>query len=311
MWSFSDPDGFAAAVRSASVEYLSLAPRPAERAYEASLAVVDLSSVTIQHAEDEAHLVRAATLPDRLVLLFPAGPTVPGLLMNGHEIGAEDVILLGPRAELRGIAPGPLAWASVALDLEADLLDGALVPGEARSTVLTGLGTRSTVLVAAAAAMRELARSDPQRLGRGTVTAALTEAWSATVAAVLSPPPAVGRAGGQRLRLVLSAEAWLDANVGRSVYTEELATALGVGQRTLHDAFLAVFGMSVHRYLRSRRLNLVRAALRSGGDGSGLIKSVALGHGFWHLGRFAVEYQAMFGERPSETLAAARRATTP
>jgi hypothetical protein len=32
------------------------------------------------------------------------------------------------------------------------------------------------------------------------------------------------------------------------------------------------------------------------------VKSAALDHGFWHLGRFAHEYRNLFGERPSETL---------
>ena len=39
---------------------------------------------------------------------------------------------------------------------------------------------------------------------------------------------------------------------------------------------------------------------------SPLVKSVALTHGFWHLGQFAHDYRATFGEMPSETLARAR-----
>jgi hypothetical protein len=33
------------------------------------------------------------------------------------------------------------------------------------------------------------------------------------------------------------------------------------------------------------------------------VKSIALSHGFWHLGQFAHDYRATFGEAPSETLA--------
>ena len=41
-----------------------------------------------------------------------------------------------------------------------------------------------------------------------------------------------------------------------------------------------------------------------------MVKSVALAHGFWQLGNFAHDYRAMFGELPSETLAAAKAART-
>jgi AraC family ethanolamine operon transcriptional activator len=81
--------------------------------------------------------------------------------------------------------------------------------------------------------------------------------------------------------------------------TPRRSTPLGVSARTLHEGFRAVFGMSVQRYLRMRRLSLARSALRRGE----LVKRAALANGFWHLGRFAGDYRAVFGELPSETLA--------
>jgi AraC family transcriptional regulator, ethanolamine operon transcriptional activator len=32
------------------------------------------------------------------------------------------------------------------------------------------------------------------------------------------------------------------------------------------------------------------------------VKKIALDSGFWHLGHFAKDYHALFGENPSETL---------
>jgi AraC family ethanolamine operon transcriptional activator len=60
--------------------------------------------------------------------------------------------------------------------------------------------------------------------------------------------------------------------------------------------------MSLHRYLRLKRLWLVRQGLRAG-DTS--VKACALAHGFWHLGEFSKSYRQHFGETPSETLAGA------
>jgi AraC family transcriptional regulator, ethanolamine operon transcriptional activator len=70
-----------------------------------------------------------------------------------------------------------------------------------------------------------------------------------------------------------------------------------------------VYGLSPHAYLKRRRLVLVRRALQSAHDGPVLVRSVALGHGFWHLGRFARDYAAMFREMPSEIVGKDRRRT--
>jgi AraC family transcriptional regulator, ethanolamine operon transcriptional activator len=74
----------------------------------------------------------------------------------------------------------------------------------------------------------------------------------------------------------------------------------GVGARTLNTAFQEVTGDSPMQFIKRRRLNAARHALSTGEAQS--VKSAALDHGFWHLGRFAHEYQKLFGERPSETL---------
>jgi len=115
-------------------------------------------------------------------------------------------------------------------------------------------------------------------------------------------PPA---AQAQR-RTVVRADAYLRAHLHRPIYTEELCEALAVSATTLSIAFRATFGLSPHRFLKLRRLSMVRAALQSREGPPLLVKSVALSHGFWHLGQFAQDYRETFGETPSETLARAR-----
>src|SRR5687767_12224553 len=61
-------------------------------------------------------------------------------------------------------------------------------------------------------------------------------------------------------------------------------------------AFGATFGVSPHRFLKLRRLAMVRKLLRSRKGPAPLVKPVALAHGFWDLGQFALEYRAMYGE---------------
>jgi len=107
-------------------------------------------------------------------------------------------------------------------------------------------------------------------------------------------------------RIVVAADEYLRANVARPIYTEELCTVLGVSASSLADAFRITGGISPHRFLKLRRLAMVRSLLRSREGPTSLVKSVALSHGFWHLGQFAHDYRAMYGEMPSETLARAR-----
>ena len=93
------------------------------------------------------------------------------------------------------------------------------------------------------------------------------------------------------------------ANLDRPIYSEELASELGVSVRTLHNATLRFRGMSLHRYLRLKRLWAVRRQLIAGGQ---QIKTCAIANGFWHLGEFAALYAGHFGETPSQTLARSR-----
>ena len=113
------------------------------------------------------------------------------------------------------------------------------------------------------------------------------------------------------MRRVAAADAFLRAHIDRPVYTDELCAALHVSARALHHSFAAVYGLSPHGYLKRRRLVLVRRALQSARGGPALVKSVALAHGFWHLGRFARDYAATFGEMPSDTVGKDRRRAEP
>jgi AraC family ethanolamine operon transcriptional activator len=95
----------------------------------------------------------------------------------------------------------------------------------------------------------------------------------------------------------------LAANIGAPIYSSELAAQLGISVRALHDTVLRYRGMSLHRYLRLRRLWLVRRQLL---EGTQSVKASALAFGFWHFGDFSRSYRAQFGEPPSKTLARAR-----
>lgn len=83
---------------------------------------------------------------------------------------------------------------------------------------------------------------------------------------------------------------------------EDLCLQLHVTRRTLQNCFHEVLGMSPATYLRTVRLNAVRRALREQPRGD-TIADIAARWGFWHMGHFAHDYKALFGESPSTTRA--------
>jgi AraC family ethanolamine operon transcriptional activator len=104
----------------------------------------------------------------------------------------------------------------------------------------------------------------------------------------------------------------LDELIGESpaapFYSDELARSVGASVRTLQSATQAVHGMSLHQYLRLKRLWSTRCQLTTGLPGL-TVKAAALANGFWHMGEFSKLYKATFGELPTQTTARAARPT--
>lgn len=80
----------------------------------------------------------------------------------------------------------------------------------------------------------------------------------------------------------------------------DIAEACHVSPRSLQYAFRRHLGCTPHAYLRQVRLDLVHQGLRDGGAQS--VGDVAARFGFFNPGRLAIEYRAVFGENPGQTL---------
>lgn len=109
-----------------------------------------------------------------------------------------------------------------------------------------------------------------------------------------------------RRRLVERACALALARPEAPLTMAELCKAVGASPRKLTYCFADVLGTSPARYLRAQRLNAARAALRRPESDQVGVQDVAARLGFWHFGQFASDYRRLFGERPSQTLRAAR-----
>lgn len=111
-----------------------------------------------------------------------------------------------------------------------------------------------------------------------------------------------GRPPLQLRRALSTALARIDACEQGSLRVDDLCALAGVSPRTMRTAFQATLGMPPSRYIRRRRLNLVRSALQAAVPGQVTIAAVAHHFGFHDPGRMAADYHELFAEYPSDTL---------
>jgi AraC-like DNA-binding protein len=273
------------------------------------LAVADFGAMRMQLAEvTNSYLVRGTLHGGRHALLFPAGATASSRL-NGMMIGPVDAIALRSGSEVQSHVPAGHRWLGMTLD--PAVYDPSLAPLQldaTRRVVCRGLAQAAPRLRGMIEDLAGLVAADPARLEGAAVAEAVVDQTRLLLEAGLDgslrAPP--GRAEARRMRLARGAVEYLDSVLDRPVYSAAVGAALGTDARSVNAAFRAVYGTTLHRYLLVRRLHLARQQLACGGDGAARVKTVALDLGFWHLGRFALDYRAMYGETPSATLARGR-----
>jgi AraC-like DNA-binding protein len=245
------------------------------------------------HDTSETEYIRLANLPFRAELIH-------------LDLGAFRIRLARFSLPPKGSDP---AKASATADFEAllDLWGMPPLPRGVHSALSLAPGMDAAALPAALAGAATLAGAIPHAVGMPGFVPSVLEGVRDLLMRVLSAQGAHGDEPPRRtrdlLRLVAAADKYLREHVARPIYTVELCDALAVSPRKLHNAFIGTYGVSPHVYLKCRRLALVRKALRVTDPPVRLVKSVALAHGFWHMGHFAHDYFMMFNETPSQTLA--------
>jgi AraC-like DNA-binding protein len=142
-----------------------------------------------------------------------------------------------------------------------------------------------------------------QRMASGTLIPLLADALGNY------DSPAVERTKclNRRFAAVRACEAYMRDHVDATITLLDLSTICGMRARSLINAFEAVTGLSPMDYLKRLRLNGVHRALGRAAKTQTRVIDVATAWGFWHMGHFASDYRAMFGETPSQTLLASRR----
>lgn len=96
-------------------------------------------------------------------------------------------------------------------------------------------------------------------------------------------------------------EMWLESHYGEPIGVEEMAAVAGVSARSIQAAFRRLRGCTPSAALTRIRLEQARRRLSEGNPAT-RVTDVATACGFFHFGRFAGQYQRLFGQSPSATL---------
>jgi AraC-like DNA-binding protein len=128
----------------------------------------------------------------------------------------------------------------------------------------------------------------------------LVESFLSGIAFATDKP---GSAAGYRsAKLVRAVEDWVAGKAPEPIRISDICGQLGLSRRSLERAFRETLDMGPAQYLMARRLSAARLMLAKADPQAVSVTDVAIDQGFWELGRFAVRYRQMFGEKPSETL---------
>jgi AraC family ethanolamine operon transcriptional activator len=228
------------------------------------------------------------------------------LILNGVEVRAPALLMVKGAAKCEIVEQ----QANLAAFVHFDTVDDRGWPGEAdRAQVV---GTDHAKLDALRVTLRDvlmLASHSPDTVAQPNVIESVEESILQAVdlaMAAASVPEGNRLSLNHYLELTRRFDEFVAANSGKTLYSADVARQLGVSVRTLHNAVVAIRGMSMHRYTRLRRLWNVRQHLVQG-ESVPSIKAVALANGFWHMGEFTSLYRELFGETPQQTLSAARK----
>ncbi|WP_244485250.1 AraC family transcriptional regulator [Bradyrhizobium tropiciagri] len=296
---FDDVDAFRSSIRNLDVDFTPLA-----RKISAEQVILSLPGCELNYTQSFPRIVDAQLAPHSTAVGFTMDDGVP-MRFNGVERDRAVIVLGGGGAFYTSVEEAPRQYASVIFTPE--IVDRGW-PNPGLHFSIHEISQRAQDRLREVVRQVLLVTSDQVTIAEFATGASIKETLLAVIDnafAEIVPAKWATRANTTRqFKVFNDARAILAGDVAHPIYSGELARQIGVSVRTLHDAIQRYRGMSLHRYLRLRRLWLVRKQLLAGAPS---VKACALAYGFWHLSDFSRSYRSHFGEAPSETLAASRR----
>jgi len=303
---FTEPDDYAAAIRCSKTEITVTSCGK----FAAKLIRIDLPRLSMQRFSDNLpRIAHSATTSERAIISFRTD-LGPSLLAGGTEMHPSAIVRHTRKEEYHQRSSGSARFGTMSLPV-----DDLAAVGEAMAKVdLTPppdalLVTPSPAAMAKLqklhAAATRLAEDAPEIIDQPAAARGLEQALTEAMVDCLASRDVRENtlAQGQHAVVMRRFRRVVEQNPEHPLYIPEICKAIGVSSRTLQACCREHLGMGPKHFLLLRRMNLAKRALRQSAPDQGSVTEIATRHGFWQLGRFAVEYQSLFGESPSATLA--------
>ena len=303
---FTDPHPFQTAIRAAEIEIL-----PTTKGdFRGELTQIDLPRLWMQRGRESlARVFRSKVISRRAPIFFLTEANQPAMRHSGMEVSPGEIIVIGSGSAHHQRTAGPSQWGALSLtpeDLAAagNALVGRDLAGPSVNHLIRPTPEAMSRLLKLHAAAGLLAKRAPERLAHPEVARALDQALVHAMVRCLTESIPVGKGATNRRHAAVIArfQELLEANHDQPLYLAEICAATGVSERTLRVCCHEHLGMGPVRYLWLRRMHLARRTLMCADAATATVTAIATDHGFWELGRFSVEYRALFGEQPSATL---------
>jgi AraC-like DNA-binding protein len=302
---FSDPLSFQAAISTADLQLL-----PTARGqFRAELTKVCFDQLWMQRFYQNLPLINAGAMkPGRRVFTFFTSAEPAAMRHCGMDVLSGDIIV-NNFDEIHQQTKAEFRLGSVSMTIRAlDAACKAITRREFSGSPLKHLVRPNAALMSRLLKLHEMvgqiAKTVPEVLEMPEAARSLEQQLIHILLRCLTEGVSLQMTcGGRRHdKIVSQFEEYLEAHADKPLYVPEICSAISTSERTLRAACEEHLGMGPIRYLALRRMHLVRRALLRAVYSTTTVTRIATDHGFWELGRFSVNYRAMFGEKPSATL---------
>jgi AraC-like DNA-binding protein len=303
---FRESDDFEAAMREDGCTGLVVTHRGP---FKARLTRISLHRLRLLSVDESAARIAFFSIPaDVTLVTIPTGRNRPSI-WGGIGTGTREIVTIGAGHRTHSRSAAGSRWGTILLptkllETHARTLNGTAhaLPSRVTAWRPTAQACRHLIRLHVSATRVATARAGVITTSEAAKSLEL-DLLEAAVACLSEAHPEPRRPAEARHSDVMARfEDLLAAQPSRAWTVAALSEALDLSGRLFRMCCDEHLGMGPNAYMRVRRMQLARVALRRSDPATASVAQIAALYGFPEPGRFAGAYQASFGELPSVTL---------